>query len=721
MTVDELKQNVKTGNMKDKEGQEDRAVVVAAVLVEDTKVNGTVKSVASETKKSDDRETDHLSKNSNDTTPRCVVINGDASKKEGGVSELSSQVSLVSVPNKRSHISPNVCASVAAALASVKEGEDLSSIKLPHLATKTTCPICLKKCSSKVTLDNHIRVEHGTCSVFRCGLCKKEYAKKSRLMRHFMTHAGLKPHKCPYCPKRFSQRSDLTMHIRIHTGERPFKCVVCPKSFTQKVHLTVHMRVHTGERPFGCAYCMKRFATKANLKSHCRTHSGDRPYTCHICKKSFSERSKLCVHFMDHSFGGDSHDIAHQCPLCLKFYMSKGFLERHMREHALADPSYHPQNLVYPIEVNEAGVILPKFCFDKAEVGVNVVNKSEKGVASCGVSMAGMNKMPVYMSGTPYNAYKHMGPATNVLPAAYYPANKYVSPYAINAMAAPFHDQGRSPQQHLYAAAFGDMAVRHLPQTTDRVPYVVGPYDDAATIRPSSAAAADMYANMRGFYGFAPHQMYPPGSHPYLPAPSATDATSSSVASVPGEGSKLNPSGNVVESRVACSGFNGHTPEAVPANRPALHLNGWRDTFGGQTYGKKPVSPASNVVGPNDHASTVLPEFGIGNMVGANDPRSAVPPMLSTEGFKPIGIVARSMQAPLNHRMRPLKRQKLTKNTATCGIPSDAALSTVPIFFNPNVLCAVPGIAVSSHAPKSAVSLDTETPPSNIQERGRGG
>ncbi|KAM4745484.1 uncharacterized protein FYW61_013268 [Anableps anableps] len=136
---------------------------------------------------------------------------------------------------------------------------------------------------------------------YKCNTCGKVFQFKSRLIRHFRIHTGVRPFCCHICGKRFNQKSILQVHQRIHTGERPFSCDICGKRFNQKSILNVHKRIHTGERPYSCEVCGKRFNQKSILDGHTRTHTGERPYSCKTCGKSFKSQSSLLVHMKMHT------------------------------------------------------------------------------------------------------------------------------------------------------------------------------------------------------------------------------------------------------------------------------------------------------------------------------------------------------------------------------------------------------------------------------------
>ncbi|KAI6060116.1 Zinc finger and BTB domain-containing protein 45 [Aix galericulata] len=76
-----------------------------------------------------------------------------------------------------------------------------------------------------------------------------------------------KPHQCSICWRSFSLRDYLLKHMVTHTGVRAFQCSVCCKRFTQKSSLNVHMRTHRTER-FQCRLCTKGFSHRTLLERH---------------------------------------------------------------------------------------------------------------------------------------------------------------------------------------------------------------------------------------------------------------------------------------------------------------------------------------------------------------------------------------------------------------------------------------------------------------------
>ncbi|XP_078538250.1 zinc finger protein 425-like isoform X3 [Lissotriton helveticus] len=109
--------------------------------------------------------------------------------------------------------------------------------------------------------------------MFSCTQCNKSYSLKGELIRHMITHSGVRPYPCTECEKSFFQMPHLIRHQTTHSGEKPFVCTFCHKRFNRKDYLNAHRRIHTGERPYKCTECEKSFTWKGELNQHRKKHS----------------------------------------------------------------------------------------------------------------------------------------------------------------------------------------------------------------------------------------------------------------------------------------------------------------------------------------------------------------------------------------------------------------------------------------------------------------
>ena len=171
----------------------------------------------------------------------------------------------------------------------------------------------------------------------RCGVCGKEYAKKTRLDEHMRSHTGERPFVCAYpgCNAAYMRSSHLAAHSRTHRdpSEKRFSCEQCDRSFWTAQHLHRHvLSCHTpgascgavaadlGDSAISGLYkcnvleCNKLFAKRKYLRQHIReVHAREdgRVYECTApgCDRRFPSMSKLAQHGRTHD------DQRYTCPL----------------------------------------------------------------------------------------------------------------------------------------------------------------------------------------------------------------------------------------------------------------------------------------------------------------------------------------------------------------------------------------------------------------------
>ncbi|XP_054002657.1 zinc finger protein 239-like isoform X1 [Hylaeus anthracinus] len=139
---------------------------------------------------------------------------------------------------------------------------------------KHVCKVCLEGFVQKLTLERHLKKQHGLRDKAKhlCDLCGAVLSSKRRLMVHRRAHVNEKVAKCDLCDKEFASRENLTIHRRVHTGEKPHVCSQCGRGFAQRTSLILHLRYHSGERPYQCTDCGKGFISGSFLKKHRKIH-----------------------------------------------------------------------------------------------------------------------------------------------------------------------------------------------------------------------------------------------------------------------------------------------------------------------------------------------------------------------------------------------------------------------------------------------------------------
>ncbi|XP_072044173.1 uncharacterized protein [Amphiura filiformis] len=111
-------------------------------------------------------------------------------------------------------------------------------------------------------------------------------------------------------------------------GEEIFTCPVCSMTFKHSSHLMRHRRTHTNERPFECTDCHQAFRRKCHLKRHWqRIHSGEKPFKCAICGKAFSDRDHQRQHETIH--GPETYP----CFRCRSVFPSENYLLNHLADN----------------------------------------------------------------------------------------------------------------------------------------------------------------------------------------------------------------------------------------------------------------------------------------------------------------------------------------------------------------------------------------------------
>ncbi|GAB0098761.1 Homeotic protein spalt-major [Sergentomyia squamirostris] len=90
------------------------------------------------------------------------------------------------------------------------------------LTDPNQCVVCHRVLSCKSALQMHYRTHTGE-RPFRCRICGRAFTTKGNLKTHMGVHRMKPPmrtlHQCPVCHKKYSNALVLQQHIRMHTGE----------------------------------------------------------------------------------------------------------------------------------------------------------------------------------------------------------------------------------------------------------------------------------------------------------------------------------------------------------------------------------------------------------------------------------------------------------------------------------------------------------------------
>ena len=105
------------------------------------------------------------------------------------------------------------------------------------------CPICSKKLTSKVTLNNHMKQYHDTSNHVKCDQCPRTFNYPSELKKHILTkHTARTKFPCSQCSYVTNRKADLNNHTRVvHDKIFRHKCNVCEAPFDRPIKLQKHM------------------------------------------------------------------------------------------------------------------------------------------------------------------------------------------------------------------------------------------------------------------------------------------------------------------------------------------------------------------------------------------------------------------------------------------------------------------------------------------------
>ena len=132
------------------------------------------------------------------------------------------------------------------------------------------CEICSVQCSSKSSITNHIRMQHGNPKIWTCGICASTFKSNAHYQTHIVLHEAPKI-QCTQCGRKFHNEARLERHVLAQhrpDEEMNHQCTQCGKGFMEAVHLEGHMNMHLGLKPHKCRYCSNCYQNRSNCYAH---------------------------------------------------------------------------------------------------------------------------------------------------------------------------------------------------------------------------------------------------------------------------------------------------------------------------------------------------------------------------------------------------------------------------------------------------------------------
>lgn len=112
-------------------------------------------------------------------------------------------------------------------------------------------------------------------------------------------------------------------------------CDICGQLFQTKSHLRRHnARKHRDKKDykFECEICLKTFLLRYDLTRHMIKHDSTREIECSLCNKKFKTKDSLNNHIkLIHTQTRNEQDKQFSCNICMRSYFHKRHLDYHMR------------------------------------------------------------------------------------------------------------------------------------------------------------------------------------------------------------------------------------------------------------------------------------------------------------------------------------------------------------------------------------------------------
>ena len=172
------------------------------------------------------------------------------------------------------------------------------------------CDVCKRRFSHSSTLASHKRT-HTREKPCECDVCTdKIFLHSDYLAVDKRTHTGDRPYEYHIWNTKFSESHSLTRHkISARKVKQCFECAKCKKIFAQRKHLKRHWRVHSRDGLLFCNSCGREII-QSQRQGHVSEILSDDHFVCDKCNKQFPDIESLYQH------KAKDHHTSYQCDVC---------------------------------------------------------------------------------------------------------------------------------------------------------------------------------------------------------------------------------------------------------------------------------------------------------------------------------------------------------------------------------------------------------------------